>query len=495
MLSNFFGNDHFQKSFQQVQKSIVNNKDDTNQLLSEKELKLIRFISYLTYMQTTTTTNITWNGWEKNYDGPQLDLGSIRYTLAHIGYTAAALAYRTPNYRELAIKILKDSIERMLNIKVWGYIDHYWKNVHTFPDPVCDENIMYSGHLLQLLTLYESLSGDFTYDIDGFDFIWDKDNDRITKIHYNTTKLAYAIYYQMNEESSAGVSCEPEWVYTICQNHPHIGFKLYDIVRNKHALEDIPMFKEDRYFKMLYYRPTHTWIPYFAATGNDGWGLAWMSSWFDHNETSNFIYSGGYIGDRMQFSKWLATSFYPIVEKQCSIEVTEKLNCTYLWFDNNFGTFLDTDNDGYFESYYYETNTMFSNWVTTNVLLSLLMGENGYNAREFLRNIYNTKFYQKFLDHEPEVLAVEYPLIRVSRAQYDSNRKQLLINFNTEKSMILSTKFEIKYPNLILNVSNITRDGFDSGFTINQISNDRIRIEYYYSSMDKQETEFNILFY
>ncbi|CAF3996584.1 unnamed protein product, partial [Rotaria sordida] len=492
-----FGNDRFQKSFQQVQKSILNNKDDTNQLLSEKELKLIRFISYLTYMQTTTTTtkNITWNGWEKNYDSPQLDLGSIRYSLAHIGYTAAALAYRIPNYLELAIKILKDSIERMLNIKVWGYIDRYWKNVHTFPDPVCHENIMYSSHLLQLLTLYESLSGDFTYDIDGFDFIWDKDNDRITKIHYSTTKLAYAICYQMNEESSAGVSCEPEWVYTICQNHPHIGFKLYDIVRNKHALEDIPMFKEDRYFKMLYYRPTHTWIPYFAATGNDGWALAWMSSWFDHNETSNFIYSSGYIGDHIQFNKWLATSFYPIVEKQFSIEVTEKLNCTYLWFDNNFGTFLDTDNDGYFESYYYETNTMFSNWVTTNVLLSLLMGENGYNAREFLRNIYNTKFYQKFLDHEPEVLAVEYPLIRVSRAQYDSNRKQLLINFNTEKSMILSTKFEIKYPNLILNVSNITRDGFDSGFTMNQISNDGIRIEYYYSSMDKQETEFNILFY
>ncbi|CAF2896587.1 unnamed protein product [Rotaria sp. Silwood2] len=486
----------------------------------------------------TTTTNITWNGWEKNYDGPQLDLGSIRYTLAHIGYTAAALAYRTPNYRELTLKILKDSIERMLKIKVWGYIDHYWKNVPTFPDPVCHENIMYSGHLLQLLTLYESISGDFTYDIDGFDFIWDKDEDQITKIHYNTTKLAYAIYYQMYEESSAGVSCEPEWVYTICQNHPHIGFKLYDIVRNgktnfsrisskwkdfliKYALEDIPFFKENRYFKMLYYRPTHTWIPYFAATGNDGWVLAWMSSWFDQNETSNFICdgwkimyknrywkpsenhtlpgcfldSGGYIGDRMQFNKWLATSFYPIVEKQCSIEVTEKLNCTYSWFDNNFGTFLDTDNDGYFESYYYETNTMFSNWATTNVLLSLLMGENGYNARGFLRNIYNTRFYQKFLDHEPEVLSVEYPLVRVTRAQYDSNRKQLLINFNTEKSMILSTKFEIKYPNLILNVSNITRDGFDSGFTMNQISNDRISIEYSYNSMDKQETEFNILFY
>ncbi|CAF3789226.1 unnamed protein product [Rotaria sp. Silwood1] len=486
----------------------------------------------------TTTTNITWNGWKKNYDGPQLGLDSIRYALAHVGYTAAALAYRTPNYRELALKILKDSIERMLTIKVWGYIDTYWKKVPTFPDPVCFENIMYSGHLLQLLTLYESISGDFTYDIDGFYFIWDKDGDPITKIHYTTTKLANVIYRQMNEESSAGVPCEPGWVYTICQNHPHLGLQLYDIVRNdktsfsriaskwkdfltKYALEDIPVFKKDRYFKMLYQKATHIWVPFFAATGNDAWALAWMSSWFDQNDTSNFICdgwkimynnkywkpsanhsrpgcfldSGGYIGDRMQFNLWLATSFYPIVEKQCSIEATEKLNCTYLWFDNNFGTLLDTDNDGYFESYYYETNTEFSNWVTSNVLLSLIMGENGYSTRQYLRNIYNTKFYQKFLDHDPEVLAVEYPLVRVSRAQYDSNRKQLLINFNTEKSMILSTMFEVKYPNLILHVSNITRDGLCDGFTMNQISNDRIRIEYSYSSMNEQETEFNISFY
>ncbi|CAF4036749.1 unnamed protein product [Rotaria sp. Silwood2] len=227
----------------------------------------------------------------------------------HIGYTAAALAHRTPNYRELAIKILKDSIERMLTIKVWGYIDYYWENAPTFPDPVCFENIMYRGHLLQLLTHYESISGDFTYDIDGFYFIWDKYGDPITKIHYTTTYLAYVIYRQMNEESSAGVTCEPGWVYTICQNHPHLALRLYDIVRDgktnfsrisskwkdfltKHALEDIPLYKNDRYFKMLYQKSTHIWVPFFASTGNDGWTLAWMSSWFDQNETSNFICDG-----------------------------------------------------------------------------------------------------------------------------------------------------------------------------------------------------------
>jgi hypothetical protein len=160
----------------------------------------------------------------------------------------------------------------------------------------------------------------------------------------------------MNDESSAGVSCEPGWVYTICQNHPHLGLKLYDIVRNSqtnasrisskwkellinYALEDIPLYKKDRYLKMLYQRSTHIWVPFFASTGNDGWSLAWLSSWFDSNQTSNFVCdgwsvmnknkswtpsknqslpgcfldTGGYIGVRMQLNSWLATSFYPIV--------------------------------------------------------------------------------------------------------------------------------------------------------------------------------------
>jgi hypothetical protein len=67
------------------------------------------------------------------------------------------------------------------------------------------------------------------------------------------------------------------------------------------------------------------------------------------------------------------------------------------------------------------------------------MGENRFNTREFLRNIYNTRFYEKFIDYEPEVLAIQYPSVRVTRAQYNPNTKLLIINFNTEKSMILST--------------------------------------------------------
>ena len=48
-----------------------------------------------------------------------------------------------------------------------------------------------------------------------------------------------------------------------------------------------------------------------------------------------FLDYEGYIGVRMQLNSWVATSFYPIVEKQCSVKATK--------------------------IFYYETNTVYSN--------------------------------------------------------------------------------------------------------------------------------------
>ena len=43
-----------------------------------------------------------------------------------------------------------------------------------------------------------------------------------------------------------------------------------------------------------------------------------------------YLEAGGYIGVRMQMNRWIATSFDIMVEKQCSIDATEKLACAYM---------------------------------------------------------------------------------------------------------------------------------------------------------------------
>lgn len=124
------------------------------------------------------------------------------------------MAYKTPAYREVAIQILDNVVQRLLVKATWQYIEKYWKARPTFPDPVVYENIMYSGHLSQVIALYESISGDMKYSDRGFDFVWNATN----VMHYNLYQLNTVIYKQMvDEKNGGGVSCEPNWVYIICQ--------------------------------------------------------------------------------------------------------------------------------------------------------------------------------------------------------------------------------------------------------------------------------------
>ncbi len=63
----------------------------------------------------------------------------------------------------------------MLSTRVWSYVDMFaeFRAQPTWPDPVAYKNIMYSGHLAQLLALYEALSGDInTYSVTGWNFTW-----------------------------------------------------------------------------------------------------------------------------------------------------------------------------------------------------------------------------------------------------------------------------------------------------------------------------------
>ncbi len=72
----------------------------------------------------------------------------------------------------------------------------------------------------------------------------------------------------------------------------------------------MPLYKKDRYFKMLYERSTYIWVPLFASTGNDGWALAWLSSWFDYNQTSNFVCDGWRIMHENKYWKTSTTGLY-----------------------------------------------------------------------------------------------------------------------------------------------------------------------------------------
>ncbi|KAL2874335.1 hypothetical protein SGCOL_010506 [Colletotrichum sp. CLE4] len=112
-------------------------------------------------------------------------LDAYRYQLATMAYAASVAHYhRQPALRSVYKKLIRQTIHKMLLRAVWAY----WFNtsmagIATDPDlkelrkpwadPVVRENIMYSGHLLMMVSLYGMLFDDDEFERPGsLEFLW-----------------------------------------------------------------------------------------------------------------------------------------------------------------------------------------------------------------------------------------------------------------------------------------------------------------------------------
>ena len=137
--------------------------------LSEDELA---WLEYVTGPLSEADENAWWARGK-----PQFSIFSKRYNIAFAGYAAAAIGQRgNASVRARVGRVLGHCIERMLDPDVWGYSQSksYWGKKPWAPDPCYRENVMYTGHLLQLLAYYELFTGDTRYHRTGggWDFAW-----------------------------------------------------------------------------------------------------------------------------------------------------------------------------------------------------------------------------------------------------------------------------------------------------------------------------------
>ncbi|MBQ6470766.1 MAG: hypothetical protein IJJ33_02170, partial [Victivallales bacterium] len=189
--------------------------------LSEDEQAALRWLDYIMGPLPAEEEKEWWK-----VGGGQFGLFSARYQIAFSGYAAAALGMRGDEAQKATTgRILDNCITRYLKREVWAYSQSkdYWGRKPWAPDPCCRENVMYTGHLLQLLALYERFTGDVKYWTQGFDFVWDKTKS----VHYDVRKLIDVTVSQMRESPSGGVTCEPGLLFFPCNNHPHYALKLF----------------------------------------------------------------------------------------------------------------------------------------------------------------------------------------------------------------------------------------------------------------------------
>ena len=255
------------------------------------ERAALRFLDFVTSPLSAADEKAWWNVGERQYG-----IFSTRYHIAFAGYAAAALGMRgTDEERRTAGRILDNCVRRILRREVWAYSQskNYWGGQPWAPDPCRRENVMYTGHVLQLMALYETFTHDTKYWTRGFDFVWSADK----AVHYDVGKLIGVTVGQMRANRHCGVTCEPGLLFFPCNNHPHFALRLFAKLGHGDWTEDArrwerwanghflaPLFGGGA-VKLLYHVKSGLFYPRGSA-GLDGWSLLWYEPWAERRETS-----------------------------------------------------------------------------------------------------------------------------------------------------------------------------------------------------------------
>ena len=270
--------------------------------LTDDERAAFRWLDHITGPLPPDEEKEWWN-----IGGTQHGIFAKRYHIAFCGYAAAALGMRdagngergTEDGKRLAGRILGNCIERYLKRDVWAYSmsRSYWGRKPWAPDPCFRENVMYAGHLLQLLALYEWFTGDTRYWKEGFDFVWNGNRgqgrgklETGKRIHYTVERLIDVTVRQMRKGPTGGVTCEPGLLFFPCNNHPHIALRLFSKLGHgdwsadarrweKWALEHYgnPLFGGGA-LNLVYHMQSGMFYPR-GHSGLDGWSLLWYEPW------------------------------------------------------------------------------------------------------------------------------------------------------------------------------------------------------------------------
>lgn len=402
--------------------------------LSDRELAIQRWFSWITFLQDRRQT--PWPAWYTDND--QLGETSLRYQLAFVGYGCAAQAAKTPAYHELAKGQLGDICERLLDVRTWHYVTHYWDYGDNPPDPSLYDNVMYTGHLTQLMCLYELMTGDMRYSESGWDFVW-RDG---RKTHYTLSKAVERLHELSKASPSGGICCEPGMVFVVCNNHSATTFLLHDLLHGTHFADANPrwfdwMSKNFRsklpgcrdFFFAKYHQNLRIFAP-VTDVGNDGWALAWGYPWYPNTALAREGWE--YVRTHAEwqtpeadqvFAKGnpvfsccvtgtlpMRNAFLPLAAVQIEGAASPTAQKLLRWFDAKFGKNVDTDGDGHDDAYCYETDRGLGVPVTGNIAAALATDGNS------LRQFYSTS--RAAILASPTLAHVDYPNVCVRTAEY-----------------------------------------------------------------------------
>ncbi|KAM0258601.1 hypothetical protein ACHAQJ_003772 [Trichoderma viride] len=231
-------------------------------------------------------------------------LDAYRYQLATMAYGVGVAHYhRMPALRSTHKTLMRRLIHKMLRREVWSY----WFNTSVagnrtdpdrtelrkpWADPVVKENIMYSGHLLLMTSLYGMLFDDDEFEKpESLSFVWDPVFFGFgpETFSYDNRSLQAVIIREMERNGWVGVCCEPNLVFVVCNQFPMIAMKYNDardgtnvsgqvLEKYKAAWDKQGMVNSSGLYVDWYFvRQDRTLAP--KTVGWTAWANAYMNTW------------------------------------------------------------------------------------------------------------------------------------------------------------------------------------------------------------------------
>lgn len=198
---------------------------------------------------------------------------ALRYQLCILGYALSAYQYHcAPAFGGYLTEAHARSIVKMSDRRVWGYwaLENAWGRFSLGRDPVQnDDNIMLTGWQGASVGMFETLSDDRFSHPGALTYRWSDDEEYA----YEFGSLAASIQRNMERSAYTLYSCEPRWIYPVCNTFGVNTLALHDRLHGSTHFDEL----EDR-IRKAYLEEFHRPDGRVIGVRSETLGLSW-SPW------------------------------------------------------------------------------------------------------------------------------------------------------------------------------------------------------------------------
>ncbi|KAF5568663.1 hypothetical protein FPHYL_2679 [Fusarium phyllophilum] len=175
----------------------------------------------------------------------QYQTAALRYQIYQMMFV---LGLYQSTYAPNAHGYINEAFQRVIERSLTQKVLSFWKwerltgKFSLDWDPVKKDNIMVTGFLLQGVMLYTANTGDMSYTEPG-SVVFNIDDNNIYR--YSLHDLQETLVLQWSASPYCLISCEPNWIYVMCNLQGMTGAVLYDRVFGTKSTEVLlPIFEE-----------------------------------------------------------------------------------------------------------------------------------------------------------------------------------------------------------------------------------------------------------